>query len=72
MGNECSLDTGLNSSYGVFLAYYLRNNTYPGATHLEYALVGSLSISLAMLVSPLATLTTRYFGTKITLFIGIL
>ena len=62
---------GLNSSYGVFLAHYLATNTFPGATSLEYAFVGSLSISCAMLVSPIATLTTRIFGTKVTLFIGI-
>ena len=62
---------GLNSSYGVFLAHYLATNTFPGATYLEYAFVGSLSISCAMLVSPLATRSTRAFGTKTTLFIGI-
>lgn len=66
------LETGMNSSYGVFLAYYLRNNTFAGATSLEYALVGSLSISMAMLISPVATLTTRFYGTKVTLFIGIM
>jgi len=62
---------GLNSSYGVFLAHYLANNTFPGASYLEYAFVGSLSISCAMLVSPLATFTTRMYGTRTTLFIGI-
>ncbi|KAF7189786.1 putative transporter MCH2 [Pseudocercospora fuligena] len=63
---------GLNSSYGVFLAHYLQNNTFPGASYLEYAFVGSLSISCAMLISPVATLSTRYFGTKVSLGIGIL
>ncbi|KAK3725155.1 hypothetical protein LTR37_000666 [Vermiconidia calcicola] len=62
---------GLNSSYGVFLAFYLRNDTYPGATPLEYAFVGSLSISVAMIISPVATTTTRFFGTHVTLFIGV-
>ncbi|KAI6787170.1 hypothetical protein KC350_g18854, partial [Hortaea werneckii] len=62
---------GLNSSYGVFLAHYLATNTFPNATSLEYAFVGSLSISCAMLVSPAATYTTRVFGTKTTLFTGI-
>jgi len=62
---------GLNSSYGVFLAHYLASNTFPGASSLDYAFVGSLSISCAMLVSPFATYTTRVFGTKVTLFIGI-
>ncbi|TKA81471.1 hypothetical protein B0A55_02943 [Friedmanniomyces simplex] len=58
-------------SYGVFLAHYLATNTFPGAGALDYAFVGSLSISCAMLVSPAATWTTRVYGTKATLFIGI-
>jgi MFS family permease len=62
---------GLNSSYGVFLAWYLSHNTFPGATSLEYAFVGSLSVSCAMLISPLATTTTRLFGTRTTMFIGV-
>lgn len=63
--------TGINSSYGVFLAFYLANNTYPGATALEYAFVGGLSISQALLVSPVATITTRVYGTRTTLLIGV-
>jgi MFS family permease len=62
---------GINSSYGVFLAHYLSTDTFPGATYLQYAFVGGLSISCAMLVSPLATLSTRYFGTHVTLSFGI-
>ncbi|KAK7710660.1 hypothetical protein SLS64_005563 [Diaporthe eres] len=61
---------GINSSYGVFLAHYLSTDTYPGATYLQYAFVGGLSISCAMLVSPLATLSTRYYGTQATLSFG--
>ncbi|GAB7364379.1 hypothetical protein MBLNU230_g4922t1 [Neophaeotheca triangularis] len=62
---------GLNSSFGVFLAYYLSEDVFPGATFLEYAFVGSLSISCAMLISPVATITTRIWGTKATLGIGV-
>lgn len=62
---------GINSSYGVFLAYYLSHNTYPGATYLEFAFIGGLSIGCAMLVAPVATNTTRIFGTKVTLGVGI-
>ena len=58
-------------SYGVFLAHYLANNTYPGATRLEYAFVGGLSISMALLVSPVATYVTRLRGTRTTLLLGI-
>ncbi|KAF2422598.1 MFS general substrate transporter [Tothia fuscella] len=63
---------GINSSYGVFLAHYLASNTFPGATRLDFAFVGGLSISMAMLLSPLATYTTRRFNTRTTLLIGVL
>lgn len=61
---------GINSSYGVFLAHYLSNNVFPGATSLQYAFVGSLSISCALMLSPVATITTREYGTRTTLLIG--
>ncbi|VUC35787.1 unnamed protein product [Clonostachys rosea] len=62
---------GLNSSYGVFLAYYLAHDVYPGASSLEYAFVGSLSFSCALLISPLATIGVRRFGTKPTILLGV-
>ncbi|PSS20150.1 hypothetical protein M430DRAFT_90544, partial [Amorphotheca resinae ATCC 22711] len=63
---------GVNSSYGVFLSHYLSNNSFPGATSLDYAFIGGLSISMALIVSPLATVSARVFGTQITLGFGIL
>lgn len=63
---------GINSSYGVFLAFYLSNSVYPGATSLEFAFVGGLSISTCFLAAPLATLSTRYFGLRLTMLMGTL
>ncbi|KAF2739914.1 MFS general substrate transporter [Polyplosphaeria fusca] len=62
---------GLNSSYAVFLAYYLANDVYPSATPLSYAFIGGLSISQALVVSPVATATTRIYGTRTTLLLGV-
>ncbi|KAG9248375.1 MFS transporter-like protein [Calycina marina] len=62
---------GLNSSYGVFLSHYLTFDTYPGATSLEYAFVGGLSISTALLTSPISTIVCRRYGTQVALSIGI-
>jgi MFS family permease len=61
----------VNSSYGVFLAHYLATNTYPGATPLEYAFIGGLSISTCQAVSPIATICVRKYGTRITMAFGI-
>lgn len=55
----------------MFLAHYIATTVYPGATYLEFAFVGGLSISQALLISPLATYTTRVCGTRTTLLLGV-
>ncbi|KAL2018951.1 hypothetical protein VTK56DRAFT_10245 [Thermocarpiscus australiensis] len=62
---------GLNSSYAVFLAYYLRAGIITGSSPLAFAFVGGLSISIAMLVSPLVTWCVGRFGTAFSLRVGI-
>ncbi|KAI1443952.1 MFS general substrate transporter [Annulohypoxylon stygium] len=64
---------GLNSSYSVFLAYYLRTGTF-GTSQLGYAFVGGLSISIALLASPLATTLVGWkrCGTQRTIFLGVI
>ncbi|KAK1778839.1 MFS general substrate transporter [Copromyces sp. CBS 386.78] len=62
---------GVNSSYAIFLAYYLRSGTIIGASPLFFAFIGGLSVSTALLVSPLATHSIKILGTRITLFIGV-
>ncbi|KAI0387305.1 MFS general substrate transporter [Hypomontagnella monticulosa] len=64
---------GLNSSFAVFLAYYLRTGMF-GASQLGYAFVGGLSISIALLASPLATTLIGWnrCGTQLTIFLGVI
>ena len=54
----------------MFLAHYLAERTFPGATELQYALIGGLSISQALLVSPIVSMSNRKVGTRPTLLIG--
>ncbi len=49
---------GLNSSYAVFLAYYLRSGTIEGASPLGFAFVGGLSISICEPPPPRSQETT--------------
>ena len=48
-----------HQSYGVFLSYYLQHGFFPGASPLDYAFVGGLSIAMSQVVSPPATLLIR-------------
>ncbi|KAJ4294906.1 hypothetical protein N0V88_005145 [Collariella sp. IMI 366227] len=45
---------GVNSSWGIFLDRYMTRESFRGATKFEYAMIGGLSISQALLISPLA------------------
>jgi len=62
---------GINTSYGVFLAYYLNHDYFPNTSALAYGFIGGLSISQALLVSPLATRVVHSLGTRVCLHVGI-
>ena len=79
MGSVCNLQrtthslliiTGFNTSFGVYLAHFEDNSTFPGATPLKYSLVGSLSVAVALLCAPLANLLTKRFGHRLPMLIG--
>lgn len=63
---------GFNSAYAVFLAYYLKNNIFPGASRLECAFVGSLSLTTMFLLSPITTMSTQRYGIRKTMFVGVI
>ncbi|KAL9483484.1 hypothetical protein ACSS6W_002273 [Trichoderma asperelloides] len=61
---------GINSMFGVFLAFYLANDHFPGATPLQFAFVGGLSFSVAFIASPFATILLRNIGLRMTVITG--
>lgn len=63
---------GVNSAWGVFLAHFLSNSTFEGASHLQYALIGGLSISQALLVSTLVAKSNETLGIRFSLLLGTL
>ncbi|MDI1488114.1 MAG: hypothetical protein OHK93_007388 [Ramalina farinacea] len=62
---------GLNFAYGVFLDYFLAEGLYPNASPFDYALIGGLSVSMALIITPLINTSTRKLGTRPTLSIGL-
>lgn len=63
---------GISSVYSIFLAHFLANNTFPGTTKLQYALVGSLAVGCTLLISPLIIIAVRKVGTRPTMLVGAL
>lgn len=52
------------------MAYFLQNPERLGVTHLEYTLVGGLSISQALVISPLAHHLSQRIGLRSTMLLG--
>lgn len=60
----------MNSSYAVFLSFYLQHNYFDGASELQFAFVGGLSLSLAMAVGPFSNYISKTYGFRYTMSFG--
>ena len=60
-----------NKAYGIFLDFFLANDRYPGATSLDYALIGGLSTSMSLVITPLINISSRLLGIRPTLAFGL-
>ncbi|CAH0045480.1 unnamed protein product [Clonostachys solani] len=63
---------GINTSYGVYIAYYLEHNYFDGATYMTYAFVGGLSVGIAWFCAPGINYLVKRFGLRIPLFMGLI
>ncbi|KAK6220585.1 hypothetical protein LQW54_002030 [Pestalotiopsis sp. IQ-011] len=61
---------GVNASWAVILAWFSANNRYPGATQLDYSLIGGLSILQALIISPIVTKCYHRYGLRTNLLLG--
>ncbi|KAK4539680.1 hypothetical protein LTR36_010443 [Oleoguttula mirabilis] len=59
-------------SLGALLLHYLATDYFPGATPLDYALIGGLEFGAALLISPLTTILTRELGRNAVMGAGII
>lgn len=61
---------GTNSAFGVFLSYYLSNNSFDGATKYDYAIIAGFPVALCQLFTPVSIFIMRVIGMKQTVAIG--
>ncbi|OWB77054.1 hypothetical protein B5S32_g1213 [[Candida] boidinii] len=62
---------GSSAGYGVFLGFFLQEDRFPGATAIDFALVGSIILCLAQALAPVAIILTAVIGYKPTMVIGL-
>ncbi|KAH3661293.1 hypothetical protein OGAPHI_006700 [Ogataea philodendri] len=62
---------GANGCYGVFLNFWLQNDTFSGSSATDFALIGSLVLALAQALAPLAQMASAIFGKKVVMLSGV-
>ncbi|ORX40302.1 UM00103-like protein [Kockovaella imperatae] len=61
---------GVNTTYGVYSAYYLQHNYFAGGSTLRYAWVGGLCVAVSLSSGPLANYLVGKFGFRTPFLIG--
>ncbi|RTE80623.1 hypothetical protein BHE90_004869 [Fusarium euwallaceae] len=62
---------GMNTTYGVYISYYIAHDYFEGATYLRYAFVGGLSVAFAWFAAPLVNYLTKAFGIRVPMAAGV-
>lgn len=53
---------GANAAFGVFLNFYMTNDSFKGADQYDFALIGGIVVFLAQFLAPLSIFCVRVFG----------
>jgi MFS family permease len=61
---------GVNSAFGVYFSEYLKNNTFPGASRIDYAFIGGISFGVGLFSGPLVNYVHGILGTHLTILLG--
>lgn len=61
----------LSQAYGIYLERYLSGSFFPEATPDDYAIIGGLNFSMAMVVAPAVNVASQKYSTKIAMLFGI-
>ncbi|KAK6201464.1 monocarboxylate transporter [Scheffersomyces amazonensis] len=61
---------GQNSGFAIYFSYFLNNNTFPGATKIDYAFIGGTAFGVGIFFSPLINYFIGKIGTRPIIAIG--
>ncbi|CAL9733301.1 hypothetical protein MOSE0_A02718 [Monosporozyma servazzii] len=61
---------GCNAAFGVFLSFFLSNDTFPNATKYDYALISGFPLALGQGMAPFSLILMRIIGIKQTMLFG--
>ncbi|KAK6462318.1 monocarboxylate transporter [Scheffersomyces coipomensis] len=61
---------GQNSGFAIYFSYYLNNDTFKGATKMDYSFIGGIAFGVGLSFSPVINYMMGKVGTRPTIAIG--
>lgn len=61
---------GMNSGFAIYFSVYLNNDTFHGATKLDYAAIGGLAFGSTLMFAPFINYLQGKVGVKTTIVVG--
>ncbi|CUM53397.1 unnamed protein product [Debaryomyces fabryi] len=61
---------GMNSGFAIYFSYYLNNDTFKGASKLDYSAIGGIAFGGGLLFSPLINYLQGRIGTRPLIILG--
>lgn len=61
---------GMNSGFAIFFSYYLNNDTFEGASKLDYSAIGGIAFGGGLIFSPVINYIQGRIGTRPTIMLG--
>lgn len=61
---------GMNSGFAVYFSYYLNNNTFQGATRIDYSVIGGCAFGVGLVFAPFINYLQGILGIRGTITLG--
>lgn len=61
---------GMNSGFAIYFSVYLNNDTFHGASKIDYAAIGGLAFGTTLMFTPLINYMQGLVGVKTTIVVG--
>ena len=61
---------GMNSGFAVYFSYYLNNNTFAGASRIDYSVIGGCAFGVGLFFAPIINYIQGIVGIKWSIVLG--
>lgn len=68
LSNGCSW--GMNTAFSIYFSYYINNNTFPGASKIDYSAIGGFAFGATLIFTPFINYLQGLIGVRNSIILG--